>query len=305
MTSLKRFLLMFSLLLVWSPSFLFIKLALQDLPPLTIVSLRVSLAALVLVAILVWKKIAIPRDWQFWKSMAIMALFASVLPFCLFCYAEQSIDSALAAILNGASPMFTAVLAQIFVASDRMNKQKVVGVLLSCAGVILLFAPKLVEGVSGTTLGMAAALTAAFCYSVSHIYGKLYSTGMKPYVAPATQFIAASVMLCPYAIYHDQPWTLSMPSYTAIAGVLGLVFLGTVIGFIVYYKLLEHCGPTAMSSVACFFPVAGMCWGFIFLDEAFSSTALAASSVIFIGLLLVNEMISLDFLRDQDEIAAS
>lgn len=303
MSPLRRFLLMLALTCFWSPSFLFIKLAIQELPPMTVVSIRVSLAACVLIAILAWKKNAIPKIWSFWMRMSLMALFASVLPFCLFCYAEQSIDSALAAILNGTTPMFTAILAQLFVVSDRMNKQKVVGVLLSSIGIVLLFLPKLQEGLDATTLGMSAALVAAFCYSISHVYGKLYLTGLKPFVAPTAQFIASSVMLWPLAIYHDRVWTLSMPSMTAITGIAGLAFLGTVCAFIIYYKLLDHCGPTAVSTVACFFPVVGMFLGFIFLDEAFTSTSLTAAGIILLGMLSVNEVISFDFLRSAEKSA--
>jgi drug/metabolite transporter (DMT)-like permease len=295
MSHIKRFILMITLTLMWSPSFLFIKLALHDLPPLTIVALRVSLAAAVLLLILMWKRTAIPKDWVFWVQVSVMAWFASVLPFCMFCYAEQTIDSSLAAVINGSTPMFTAVLAQLFVASDRMNAKKCLGVVLSCGGLVLLFAPQLLEGVNGTTLGMAAALIASFSYSVSHIFGKLYITGLKPFVAPATQFIASSFMVWPLAIYHDQVWDLSMPSGMAMFGVCGLAFFGTVVAFIIYFKLLDHCGPTAVSTVACFFPVVGMILGFLFLGETFTLMSLFASFVIFAGMLYVNEVIEIPF----------
>ena len=303
MSSAKQLILMTTLTLMWSPSFFFIKLALESFPPMTIVALRVSLAAIVLTGILVWNKIKLPTDLDFWVRISMMAIFAAAVPFCLFCYAEQSIDSALAAILNGSSPMFTAVLAQIFVASDKMNRQKFLGVIFSCAGLVLLFAPKLMEGVDGTTLGMAAALMASFCYSSSHIYGKLYlsGNGIKPFVAPAAQFIATSVMICPLAAYHDQIWTLSLPSLNAISGIFGLVFFGSVTAFIIYYKLLEHCGPTAISTVACFFPVAGMFLGFVFLGEAFTSTSLLASGIVFLGMLLVNEVVKMPLARNREE----
>ena len=287
---------MLALTCMWSPSFLFIKLAIADLPPMTVVSLRVSIAAVILVGILLWKRIVLPKNLAFWGRMGMMALLSSIFPFCLFCYAEQSIDSAMAAILNGTTPMFTAVLAQLFVMSDKMTPQKVLGVVLSCLGVILLFAPKLFEGIDASSLGMSAALIAAFCYSVSHIYGKLYLTGLKPFVAPASQFILSSVLLWPLALYYDQAWMLPMPSPMALFGVCGLALFGTVCAFIIYYYLLDHCGPTAISTVACFFPVVGMALGFIFLDESFTSTALIAAMVILLGMLLVNEVINVETL---------
>lgn len=297
----KRFLLMLALTAMWSPSFLFIKLAVQELPPMTVVSLRVTLAALIISSILLIKRNSLPSDFSFWLRTIGMALFSSVIPFCLFCYAEKSIDSALAAILNGTTPMFTAVLAQLFVVTDRMNFQKVVGILLSSIGVLLLFAPQLALGVSGTTLGMSAALLAAFSYSVSHVYGKLFTTGQKPYVAPAAQFIVSAALLWPFTLWHEQPWTLPMPSLSAMVGVVGLALFGTVIAFIIYYKLLDHCGPTAISMVACFFPVGGMLLGFLFLGESFTLEGLFAAGIILLGMLTVNNVISLNFLKLKKE----
>lgn len=200
MSPVKRFLLMLALTCMWSPSFLFIKLAVEEIPPLTIASSRVTLAAIMLTMILYGKGFSFPRDRRFWMCTSIMAFFASVLPFYLFCYAETSIDSALAAIINGTTPMFTAVLAQIFVSSDRMTPQKVLGVLFSCCGVLVLFARQLTDGVNGTMLGLSAATLAAFCYSVSHVYGKLYTTGSKPFVAPASQLVLSSLMLLPFSL---------------------------------------------------------------------------------------------------------
>lgn len=292
----KRLLLMLILTLMWAPSFLFIKLAIADLPPMTVVSLRVSIAAVLLSSVMLWQGTRFPKEIQFWVRIGIMAVFSSLVPFCLFCYAEQSIDSALAAVMNGTTPMFTAVLAQLFVASDAMNRQKVLGVLLSCGGLLLLFAPKLMEGVDGTTMGMSAALVASICYSISHVYGKLYVSGLKPYVAPASQMVFSGVFLSPIAFFHDQVWILSIPSTTAIIGVCGLGLFGSALAFYLYYRLLDESGPTALSTVACFFPVVGMALGYLFLGESFSSTGLIAAGMILTGVVLVNEVWSFSFL---------
>jgi drug/metabolite transporter (DMT)-like permease len=288
---------------MWSPSFLFIKLAIAELPPLTIAASRVTLAAVFLVMILYGKGLSFPRTANFWYRASIMAFFASVLPFYLFCFAEESIDSALAAIINGTTPMFTAVLAQVFVSSDRMNPQKVLGVLFSCCGVVVLFARQITEGVSGTTLGLSAATVAAFCYSLSHVYGKLYITGSKPFVAPASQLLVSSFMLVPFALYFEPPADLAMPSLSAIGGVLGLALMGTVFAFVIYYKLLEHCGPTAISTVACFFPVNGMLLGFFFLGETMPPEGMLGSLMVLIGMVLVSEVVKVKALQSKETVS--
>lgn len=291
MPPIKRFFLMLALTCMWSPSFLFIKLAVAEIPPLLVSGSRVTLAAVLLTAILYGKGSAFPRDFTFWFRTSIMAFFASVFPFYLFCYAETTIDSALAAIINGTTPMFTAVLAQIFVSSDKMTPQKIAGVLFSCCGVITLFVRQLTEGVSGTTLGLTAATTAAVCYALSHVYGKLYTTGSKPFVAPAAQLLVSALMLGPIALYFEPITQLPMPSLTAIGGVLGLTLLGTVFAFIIYYKLLEHCGPTAISTVSCFFPVNGMLLGFFFLGETMNPEGVLGAAMVLIGMVLVSEVV--------------
>lgn len=293
MTPFKRFCLILALTAMWSPSFLFIKWAVADLPPFTIVTLRVSMATAIFALILVWKKRALPTDLYFWVHSFIMALFSSVMPFVLFCYAEKTIESALAAIINGCSPMFTALLAHICLPSDRIQPQKMLGISLSAAGLMFLFAPNIQNGLSGTTMGIMAGAAAAFCYAISHVYAKKFIAGKAPYIAPTAQLLCSSLIMAPLMLLADHPWNLAFPTIKAIAGVAGLCFFGTVLAFIIYYKLLEHCGPTAISMSACFFPVTGMLLGVIFLGETLSYANLGASVLIMAGLVLVNEMIDL------------
>lgn len=296
MAPIHRFLLMLTLTMMWSPSFLFIKLAVEDFPPLVIVALRVSLATLLLVGIMLWKRISLPVSFTFWFHATMMAFLASALPFFLFCYAEQYIESALAAILNGCTPMFTAILAQLFLPSDRITPQKAMGVALSAGGLLLLFAPNIITGLSGTAMGLIAGTTAALSYAISHIYAKKYITGLPQFVAPTSQLISSTVLMVPLTLWFESPFSLPIPSFTAMAAVGGLALFGTVIAFIIYYKLMEVSGPTAISTVACFFPVGGMILGFFFLGETLTLGGLLASGMILVGLMTVNEVISWGFL---------
>jgi drug/metabolite transporter (DMT)-like permease len=293
MSPLKRFLMTLALTALWSPSFLFIKLAVADLPPFTIAFLRVTIAAFFLFIILRLMGRQLPKDKQFWGHAAVLSFFSSVLPFSLFCYAEQSIDSALAALLNGGTPMFTALLAHTFLPSDRLTLQKSVGVGCSFIGLLWLFAPNIALGLSGTTTGMIAATIASIGYAISHIYAKKYVMGQPPLVVPTAQLMAAALFLFLPALFIDAPYQLPMPSMSAMLGVGGLALFGTTIAFVIYYRLLEHSGPTAISMVACFFPVMGMLLGFLFLGETLSLNGLLAASLILLGMMLVNGVIKL------------
>lgn len=301
MSPLKRFLMTLGLTAMWSPSFLFIKLAVQDLPPITVAASRLGIAVIILFGILRFKRLSLPKDLKFWGHAILMSLFSTSFPFCLFCYAELTIDSSLAAILNGTAPCFTAILAQFFIPSDRLNTQKTIGILLCGLGLVFLFAPDILAGMSGETYGMLAAALAALSYGISHIYGKKYIMGYKPFVAPTAALSMSALMLWPLALYFERPFELPMPSMSSLGGVLGLAVFGTAIAFILYYKLLEECGPIAISLVACFFPVGGMLLGMIFLGETFTMGSFGASVLILLGMMIVNQVLPLPFLEKGKE----
>lgn len=291
MSPLNRFFWMLALTLCWSPSYLFIMLALEDIPPFSVVSLRVTISALIFYGILKFRKHMLPVNMRFWGHATVMAVLSCAVPYSLFCFAEQTIDSALAAILTGVSPMCTAIVAHLVLPSDRLTVSKVTGISFCFLGFLLLLAPNLMEGVSGSVFGMLCATCAAFSYGFSHVYAKKFITGLAPFVVPTAQMIMASIMLCPLALWVDVPFSLPMPSLSAWMGLFGLVFFCTVSAFTIYYRLLETSGATAVSLVACFFPVGGMILGFLFLDETFTSLALFASGIILVGMMLVNGVI--------------
>jgi drug/metabolite transporter (DMT)-like permease len=297
----KRFLLILALTCMWSPSFLFIKLALEDFSPAATVFLRVALASFIFWITLRIQGGSLPKDGKFWMHSAFMAIFSSGLPFFLFCYAETSIESALAAILNGSTPMFTAMMAHLFLPNDKLSLNKTLGIFFSFAGVLLLFSPNIAQGMDGDFLGMLAALIAAFSYAISHVYAKKYTAGHARFVAPTAQLIISALIMLPFAIgFSESSTSLKTPSLVGISGVLGLSLLGTYMAFMIYYYLMEHCGPTAISMVACFFPVIGMFLGYLFLGESLTVAGLFSAGLILIGMLTVNEVIS--FSRAQPKI---
>lgn len=293
MSTLKRLFFICVLAALWSPSFLFIKLAIESLSPFSIVAFRLGIAAILISAILVWRRQSLPKDVTFWRHIVISALVSNSIPFTLFCIAEQSINSGMAAILNGTAPMFTVFLAHLTIKNDSLTPPKLVGVFLSLGGLIWLFAPHLSWTFTKDMGGMFAATCAAICYAIGHVYSKKYLTGHRPFVVPAAQLIVASILQISFALSLDN---FPSPSMTSMLGVLGLAFFGTFLAFIIYYYLLEYSGPTAISTSASLFPVGGLLLGFLFLNESLSLQSLCASSLIIIGTLFVNQIIKIPIL---------
>ena len=285
---LRNFLLLILLAALWGPSFLFIKVAVADIPPLTLVVGRVGIGAVLLYAFLRWQGRSLPRSPSIWKHVAFVAFFHNALPFVLFGWGEQYIDSAMASILNGTTPLFTIVLAHFFVADDRLTGAKVGGVLLGFGGLLLLIAPSLAAGLQVTTLGLLAVAFASACYGVAIVYTRNHMRGLPPLVAPTAQMIMATIYVLPFSLLLEQPFSLPAPSPASLGSLLALGVLGTAVAFIVYYRLMETADPSYVSMVTYVIPVIGVILGVVILSERLTWNAYAGCALILLGVVIVN-----------------
>lgn len=284
----KNLLLLILLAALWGPSFLFIKVAVEDIPPLTLVLGRVAIGATFLLVVLWASGRRLPHERRLWRHLAVVAMLHNALPWVLLSWGEQYIDSALASILNGTTPIFTIILAHFLVPGDRLSAPKMLGVLLGFAGLFLLILPSLSDGAQASTWGLIAVTAAAAIYGVAMIYSRNHLRGLPPLVAPASQLLLATAYMAPLALLFDRPWTLPRPSTAALLSLFLLGILGTGLAFIVYYRLLETANPTYISMVTYVIPVFGVILGVIVLGEQLTWYALAGFALILLGVMVVN-----------------
>ena len=263
----KNFLRLLFLACLWGPSFLFIKVAVAEIPPLTLVATRVGVAAVLLYLVLRLQGRHLPRSKELWRHFAIIGLCANALPFVLFSWGEQHVDSALAAILNGTTPLFTIILAHLSLADDRMTPVRAAGTIVGFLGVSLILSPSLLSGIQVEVWGLLAMTTAAASYGVAIVYARKHLRGLPPLVAPTAQLAMAALYLLPLSLLLDRPGQLPWPSWPALASLLALTVMGTALGFVVYYRLQEHMGATDMSMVTYLMPVIGVALGVTVLNE--------------------------------------
>lgn len=287
----KNVLLLVMLAAMWGPSFLFIKVAVEEIPPLTLVLGRVSIGAIFLLIVLLSQRRRLPRDRRLWKSLAVMAMLHNTLPWVLLSWGEQYIDSSLASILNGTTPIFTIVLAHFMVEDDRITSSKLLGVVLGFAGLFLLIVPSLTDGVQATTWGLVAVAVAAALYGMAIIYSREHLRGLPPLVAPATQLSLATLFMLPVTLLVDRPWTMESPSAAALGSLVALGILGTGLAFIVYYRLIETADSTYVSMVTYIIPVFGVILGVLVLDEQLTWHTLAGFALILFGVMVVNGLL--------------
>ena len=281
------FLLLF-LAMLWGPSFLFIKVAVAEIPPFTMILARVSIAAAILLALLRMQKRHLPPVGRVWLYIAIVALFHNSFPFVLLSWAEQHIDSALASILNALTPILTMILAHLLTADDKITNVKAVGIGLGLSGTALLVLPALLAGVQASALGMLAMIVVTASYGFALVMSRKHLRGLPPLVAPAGQLLVAALYLLPFSLILDKPFSLPVPSLQATGSVVALAALGTSVAFIVYYRLIESADATYASLVTYLVPIFGILLGVLVLGERLAWNDLVGFALILAGVMLVN-----------------
>lgn len=280
---------------LWGPSFLFIKLAIVEISPTTLVALRISFSAALMLLLLKLKKISFPHDKKLWQHCFFMGLIANSLPFILFGYSLGHINSILSALINGTTPICTALLANYFLKDEPLTTNRVVGILLGLTGFSILFIPSILKTeMMSDTRGILLSFAAACCYAIGMVYArKNIRPPAEPLVLPTLQLVTASIYLIPLALWIDPPFHPLSISWNVWGSVIGLAFLGTVLAFITYYKIVINHGATALSTVTYILPIFSTFFGVLFLNERINMSFCIAALFILVGTMVTNGLIKL------------
>jgi drug/metabolite transporter (DMT)-like permease len=271
---------------LWGGSFFFNGVALRELPPLTLVFLRVALAALMLLPLLRVYRIDFPRGFDGWKPYAAVALFNNVLPFSLIVTGQTFVSSGLASILNATTPLFTIVVMAI-AGEERLFARRVAGVIAGLIGVIILRGGFAV-GTAHQGIGILLCLAAALSYGVAALLARRKLAGSPPLASAAFQLLSSSVMMSVIAAIVDRPWTLPMPGMTTWLAVAGLAALSTALAYLVFFQILRRSGATNVMLVTLLIPVTAILLGSLVLREAISAREIAGAAVIGSALLIID-----------------
>jgi drug/metabolite transporter (DMT)-like permease len=290
MKEIKSFASIFLLGALWGPSFLFIKVALEGgMPPLTIAALRVTIAAVFLWLFILLRGIQLPRSPMTYIHTAVIAIFSLALPFCLINMGEQYIDSALAGIINGITPIATVVLAHFLIHDERMNQKKILGICLGMVGFLLLLFPNLVtKTIHIDTFGVVAVAIGAISYAVGIVYGRRFLRDTKTLALPLLQVSFAALYLIPIALLCEGIIPFGQISKAAWISVILLAFLGTSLAFVVYFYVLQQYGAIALGTSVFLLPIFAIIFGVVFLNESLSWIVYAGTALILSGMKLVH-----------------
>jgi drug/metabolite transporter (DMT)-like permease len=277
-----------ALSLLWGGSFFFTGIAIKALPPFTIVTLRVGLAALILLGVLPFFGLRLPRDKNIWAAFFGMGLLNNVAPFCLIVWGQTHIASGLAAILNATTPLWTVIVAHVLT-TERMTGNRLIGVLIGLAGVALMIGPQALSGLGTNLAAQLAVLAAAVSYAFAAIFGRRFKAmGVEPVVTATGQVTASSLMLLPVCLLVDQPWSLPMPGLAVWAAILGTAALSTALGYILYFRILTSAGATNLALVTFLIPVSAIVLGALILGERLEPKHFAGMALIGLALAAID-----------------
>ena len=278
-----------ALSVLWGGSFFFVEVLIKYLPPLTIVTLRVGLAALTLWSLIIVLKLPIPKTRQYWGALTVVGLFNNALPFCLIVWGQTQISSGLASIFNAMTPFFTVIVAGIFLADERITRRKILGVIFGIIGAIILIGPEALRGLNGPVFGQLAVIGASIFYALSSVYSRRFKGwGLSPLIVVTGQVSMATLILLPIMLIVDKPWEQPFMPLVAIGAIMGLAIFSTVIAFILYFRLIASAGATNATLVTFLIPISAILLGVTFLGETFSGLQFIGMTLIGLGILVMD-----------------
>ncbi|WGF89417.1 DMT family transporter [Marinivivus vitaminiproducens] len=263
--------LLLALSTLWGASYSFIKVGVETIPPVTLIAARTAIAGFLLVIIIRWRGLRLPRDTITWWRFHFQACLNSVIPFTTIAWAQQTTDAALATILNATSPIFAFLLTVLVTRHEAVTGRKLFGVGAGIAGICLIVGVQALAGL-GRELGAQLAIVAAtVCYAGAAIFGRTFK-GLDPLLPAAGSMLCGAVVLIPASLVIDRPWTVA-PSMESVLALLALSVFSTALAFVIYFRLVQTLGSVGTTAQAYLRVPFGVAIGVVFLGESLSATA--------------------------------
>jgi drug/metabolite transporter (DMT)-like permease len=281
--------LLLALSVLWGLSFFFVGVAVKELPPLTVVTLRVTIAALVLHAVIRVIGVTLPRTREAWTAFFGMAMLNNVVPFALISWGQTHIASALASILNATTPLLTVIVAHCLTADEKLTAGRVFGAIAGLVGIAIMIGGAAIQTLGIGVVAQLAILVAALSYALAGAFGRRFRVmGVTPLATATGQVTASSAILLPIMLVADQPWTLPVPSLPTIGALAGVALLSTALGYLLYFRILATAGATNLLLVTFLMPVTAILLGVGVLGEALQARHALGMALIGIGLAAVD-----------------
>jgi len=274
------------LALLWGSSYLLIKLALASFPPLTLIAIRVTVAAILLLAVVRLRHERFPGDGATWRGFVVQAFFNSVGAWTVLAWGQQYVDSGLAGVLNSTSPLFVFLFTLLWTRHEPVMMRKTVGALLGFAGVVLVLGVDALGGIGQQVMAQFAVLLGAVLYACAALNGRRFSS-LPPTVTAAATMRCATFCLIPVSLIADQPWNLR-PTVVSVTAALALGVFCTAVALLLYFRLLRTLGPIGVTSQSYLRCGISVLLGVLVLGEHVTATIGFGLLAIVLGVAAIN-----------------
>ncbi len=284
--TLKDYLLLSTLSLIWASAFFNIKIATYSYGPITIACLRILFGAIPVILLCMYQRIKIEAFSKDWKWFAAIGFINLVIPFFLIAYGVQKVQSNLAAILMSSTPISATILAHIYTDKEKINFYKIVGILLGFSGIVYLFSDNLLITQDNFFSALMILLGSTF-YVIGGIL-TLKISHKKNENVTASILIWGTIIILPISIIFEQPWNFT----PRLDSTLSLIYLGifpTGIAWLLRFMILKNNGVVFQSQVAFLIPIFGVILGYIFLQEIITSKVMLSLVAVVLGIYFVKK----------------
>ena len=273
--------------LLWGGSFVAIRIALDEVGPLTSVLHRVGWAMLALWLVVWFRRLPLPRTLGVWGAFLVMGLLNNVIPFGLMSWGQLYIEAGLTSILNAATAIFGVIMAAIFFVDERLTPRKVIGVTLGFLGVATAIGLENFRQFDLRSLGQIAVIGGALSYAFAAVWARKALSGQPPQVAAAGMLTGSTVIMLPLAWWFEGPLSLDLQGRTVLA--IGYYSLfATAIAYLLYYRILAAAGSANLMLVTLLIPPVSILLGALILNEALPPAAYGGFALLAVGLLVLD-----------------
>lgn len=274
------------LAILWGSSYLLIKVAVETIPPVTLIAARVTLAALFLIAVVAYRGERLPRDRRTWRMLFVQAVFNSIGAWTVLAWGQQYVDSGLASVLNSTSPIVVFFITLLFTRHEPAGGLRLLGACIGVVGVGLIVGVGALKGFGQQVLAQLAILLGAALYGAAAVYGRRFSH-LPPAVTAAGTMIWATVCLVPLSIVTEQPWRLSVSGVSAMAAiVLGVICTGAAL--LIYFRLVRTLGSMGVASQSYLRAAVGVILGVAVLGERITPLVAIGLAAAVLGVAAIN-----------------
>ncbi len=288
----KEYLVLFILAALWGASFLFIKVAIADMSPLTLVFVRLLIGTLGLLAFVAFQPAAMRGWYKNWRAFLLVTIFNAIIPYLTISWGEEHVTSGMAAILNATTPLIVVIVSQWWPGGERLTWRRAFAVLLGFLGVGVLVGPQsfIQSNMTSYLLGVLSCLLGSISYGLGGLMASRYLKGLPLMQQAIGQIGMGAVLLAPITVVAlvIAPQT-HIPSIWAIGAVLALALGGTTLAYICYFWLIERVGPTRTLIVTYLLPCMALVYGALLLHESLSINALGGLALVLIGIFLTGK----------------